>query len=176
MRKTVDGHDYGITWGTGKLADLDFADDIALISDSPLALQNMTTDDDDDELQNNAAKVGLRISAEKTKAMAVGNTQALSLSVDHKDIEFVEHFQYLGSNISRDGDADRDIYTRIGKASSVHRCLRPVWRSKDISKSTKIHLYTSVVIPSAIYASETWRTMTRRIGCSMCSTEDVCVT
>jgi len=32
MRKTVDGHDYGIMWGTGKLADLDFADDIALIS------------------------------------------------------------------------------------------------------------------------------------------------
>jgi len=65
------------------------SDDIALISDSPMALQNMTT-----ELQNNAAKVGLRISAEKTKAMAVGNTQALSLSVDHKDIEFVGHFQY----------------------------------------------------------------------------------
>jgi len=79
------------------------------------------------ELQNNAAKVGLRISAEKTKTMAIGNTQALSLSVDHKDIEFVEHFQYLGSNISRDGDADHDICTRIGKASSVHRRLRPVW-------------------------------------------------
>ena len=40
----------------------------------------------------------------------------------------------------------------------MHRRLRPVWRSKDISKSTKIHLYTSIVIPSAIYASETWRT------------------
>jgi len=89
MRKTVDGHNYGITWETEKLADLDFADDIALISDSPMTLQNMTT-----ELQNNAAKVGLRISAENTKAMAVGNTQALSLSVDHKDIELIEHFQY----------------------------------------------------------------------------------
>jgi len=66
------------------------------------------------ELQNNAAKVGLQISAEKTKTMAIGNTQALSLSVDHKDIEFVQHFQYLGSNISEDGDADHDIYTRIG--------------------------------------------------------------
>ena len=84
VRKTVDGQDYGITWGTGKLTDLDFADDIALISDSPGALQSMTT-----ELQGNAAKVGLRISAEKTKAMAVGNTQTVSLSVEHKDIEFV---------------------------------------------------------------------------------------
>ena len=96
--------------GTGKLTDLEFADDIALISDSPVALQNMTA-----ELQGNAAKVGLWISAEKTKAMTAGNTQALSLIVEHKDIEFVEHFQYLGSNISRYGDADYDIYTRIEK-------------------------------------------------------------
>jgi len=42
MKKTVDGRDYGITCRTGKLTDLDFADDIALISDSPVALQNMT--------------------------------------------------------------------------------------------------------------------------------------
>ena len=67
-------------------------------------------------------------SVQNQKTKAVGNTQALSLSVDHKDIEFVEHFQYLGSNISRYGDADHDIYTRIGQASSVHRRLRPVWR------------------------------------------------
>ena len=52
--------------------DLDFADDTTLISDSQVTLQNMTT-----ELQDNAAKDGLRISAEKAKAMAVGNTQAL---------------------------------------------------------------------------------------------------
>jgi len=119
-------------WGTRKLTDLDFADDIALISDSPGSLQSMTT-----ELQGNAAKVGLRISAEKTKVMAVGNTQTVSLSVEHKDIEFVEHFQYLCSNISRDGTADYDIYTRIGKASSVHRRLRPVWRSKKYQQKHK---------------------------------------
>ena len=40
----------------------------------------------------------------------------------------------------------------------VHRGLRPVWRSDNISKNTKMRLYTSIVIPSAIYASETWRT------------------
>jgi len=70
----------------------------------------------------------------------------------------VEHLQCLGSNISRDGDADYDIYTRIGKASSMQRRLRPVWRSKNISKNTKMRLLSSIVILSAIYASETWRT------------------
>jgi len=104
MTKTVYGRVYGITWGTGTLADLDFPDNKALISDSPVALRKMPF-----ELQGNAAEVGLRISAEKTKTMTVGNIQAPSLSVEHKDTEFVEHFQYLGSNISREGDADYDI-------------------------------------------------------------------
>jgi len=45
------------------------------------------------ELLGNITKVGLRISAEKTNVMAVGNTQAPSLSVEQKDIEFVEYFQ-----------------------------------------------------------------------------------
>jgi len=46
MSKTVDAVFfcfYGITWGTRKLADLDYANNIALISDSSAALQNMTT-------------------------------------------------------------------------------------------------------------------------------------
>ena len=63
MRKTVDGRDYGITCGTRKLTDLDFADDMTLISDSPVTLQDMTTEN----LHGNAAKVGLWISAEKTR-------------------------------------------------------------------------------------------------------------
>jgi len=50
------------------------------------------------------------------------------------------------------------IIITVVVASSVHRRPRPVWRSKSISKDTKIRLYTSIVIPSAIYASETWRT------------------
>ena len=74
----------------------------------------------------------------RIKAMAVGNTQALSLSVDHvdhnKDIEFLEDFQYLGSNISTDGDTDYDIYTLRGKDSSVHSRLCPVWCSKMYDK------------------------------------------
>jgi len=56
-----------------------------------------------------------------------------------------------------DGDADYDIYTRIGKASWV-RMTSPSVEVKNISKNTKMRLYTSIVIASAMYASETWRT------------------
>jgi len=62
MKKTVNGRDYGITWGSEKLADLDFAYDLALLCNTQEELQEMTN-----SLQCNAAKVGLCINAEKRK-------------------------------------------------------------------------------------------------------------
>jgi len=42
MRKTTEGHDFGIMWGQKKLADLDFADDLALLCHTQQAPQDMT--------------------------------------------------------------------------------------------------------------------------------------
>ena len=60
MRKTTHDQDYGIQLGPQKLTDLDFTDDIALLSNTRDALQDMTTG-----LQNNGMKVGLRFSSGK---------------------------------------------------------------------------------------------------------------
>ena len=84
---------------------------------------------------------------EKTKAMIVGNNTMSALTVNGTDIEHVDNFQYLRSYMSNDVDVTYDMCTRIGKASSVFRRLRPIWRSSRISKNTKLHLYTLVVIP-----------------------------
>ena len=62
MKKTVNGRDYGITWGSEKLADLDFADDLALLCNMQEELQEMTN-----SLQYNAAKVGLCINTRENK-------------------------------------------------------------------------------------------------------------
>jgi len=50
MRKTTHGQDYGM--GRGKLADLDFADDIAFTGNTRDTLQDITTG-----LQNNGMNV-----------------------------------------------------------------------------------------------------------------------
>jgi len=49
-----------------RLTDLDFADDLSLLAQSRATLQKMTTN-----LEIEAKKVGLRISAEKTKVMQI---------------------------------------------------------------------------------------------------------
>ena len=60
---------YGISWSlSGRLTDLDCFGDIVMLSDSHAIMQHVI-----DDLNTNAAKVGLHISCEKTKAMFVVN-------------------------------------------------------------------------------------------------------
>ena len=61
MRKTFEDKEWGINMSHGNLSDLDFADDIALLANKLQQLQEMTS-----SLEENAAKVGLQISSEKT--------------------------------------------------------------------------------------------------------------
>ncbi|KAJ8361822.1 hypothetical protein AAFF_G00418630 [Aldrovandia affinis] len=83
MRKTLAGMNFGIKWGQDRLTNLDFADDLALISHTHYALQEMTSN-----LHEHGGKVGLRISHEKTKAMIIGQDQHHPpLSLGEHDID-----------------------------------------------------------------------------------------
>ena len=93
-------------------------------------------------------------------------TQRSSLrptAVAQRNIEYVERFTYLGSVISSDGDAEADINTRLAKAAAVFRRLDNVWRSSTLSLKIKLDIYTSLIVSTAIYAGDTWKS-TARIG------------
>jgi len=63
--------------------------------------------------------------------------------------------------MSRTGEVCTDIHARIGKASTVFRRLYNVWRCSGIGMNTKLRLYASVVLPTAIYAGETWTSLAK---------------
>ena len=69
------------------------------------------------------------------------------IAVAQGNIEYVdERFTYLGSVISRDGDVEADINTRLAKAAAVFRRLDNVWQSSTLSLKIKLDLYTSLII------------------------------
>jgi len=144
--------EFGIPWGRGKLTDLDFADDVALLSHSATMLQQMT-----DSLNTTAEKVGLRISCEKSKVSTVGATTATPTTIGQQALEGAREFQYLGSIISTESDVEDDIRARIGKAASTFQRLRKIWSSHSINLDTKLRLYMSIVIPTVLHACETWK-------------------
>ena len=83
------------------------------------------------------------------------NVDRIELAED--EIDEVEDFAYLGSNISKDGGSDQDIPVRIGKARTAFAILTPVWRSKVISRKTKLRIFNTNVKSVLLYGSETWR-------------------
>ncbi|EYC26244.1 hypothetical protein Y032_0010g1038 [Ancylostoma ceylanicum] len=152
MRKAIKSGEAGISWDNhDRLTDLDYADDIAILAESDSRLQEATS-----SLNQEATKIGLRISAEKQKVMKIGIEHTpTNINVGTIQLENVTKFTYLGSTVSYDGDADIDIRTRIAKAAAVFRRLQPLWATTSISNNIKLRLYLSIVVPTAIYASET---------------------
>ena len=86
----------GIKWlNNTTLEDLDFADDIALLSHSYNDQQIKTT-----SLSEIASQVGLLINSTKTKILET-LTSPNTITLNGNDIEKVNNFTYLGSYISR---------------------------------------------------------------------------
>ena len=154
MRRTTKDQRTGIQWTLlTQLEDLDFADDLALVSENHTHMQQKT-----DRLQTNSEQLGLKINTGKTKTMRLNPSKQDPITLRGETIEDVEHFTYLGSNISRDGGADRDIEFRIGKAQLAFRILRPIWLSKQLSNNTKLRIFNTNVKTVLLYGSETWKT------------------
>ena len=131
----------GIQWTfMTSLEDLDFADDLALLS---YRIQDMR--DKTRALEVQGAKVGLKINATKTKLMRIGTKRGDGVSVEGGRIEEVDEFTYLGSIVSKKGGTDEDIQAGIGKARQAFAMLRPIWRSMALTTKTKLRVFGSNV-------------------------------
>ena len=154
MKETISNEKRGIRWTlTTTLEDLDFADDIALLSQKQQDIQNKTT-----RFSNTAAKIGLKASTKKTKHMRMNSRIDTPVRMQEEDIEEVTEFTYLGSKMSADGDTEVEIRTRITKASQAFASLKNIWKCRNISTNTKIRLFKSNVLSVLLYGSESWKT------------------
>ena len=105
--------------GSVLIQDLEYADDMALVSDSMDALEEVLR-----SLDAVCSGVGLSISSKKSKILAIcpsislgAMPRAVQLSLEEEPVAVVEEFEYLGSTISQDCTLDREISVRISKAA-----------------------------------------------------------
>ena len=153
IMKRVIGDEDGIEWlGSDRVADLDYADDIALMSEDVRSMNRMT-----EKLAQEASKVGLVMNRRKTKVMAVQPTEDIRIVLEGEVIEEVEWFEYLGSTVCNDGDVRKEVGIRIGKAGAVFSKMRKVWTSRGIALKTKLKLFNAIVLSILLYGSETWK-------------------
>nr|KAG5692449.1 hypothetical protein BaRGS_010159 [Batillaria attramentaria] len=154
MKITTTGRKNGIQWTLWtQLDDLDFADDLALLSHSHSQMQDKTTC-----LEATSAGTGLKINRRKTELMKINTTANTPVTVGGEPIREVESFVYLGSVVDGQGGTDRDVTARIGKARAAMVMLKNIWASKVVSIRTKLCIFNSNVKSVLLYGCETWRT------------------
>ena len=156
MKETTSEGRNGIQWTlmgpNNQLDDLDFADDLALLSSTRQQMQAKT-----DTMAEKSAKIGLHVNRGKTKVMRVNNQSQEPISVYGEPIEEVDFFIYLGSVVDKLGGTDADIKTRKGKARSAFKKMKNVWSSAMLSTRIKVRIFNSTIKPVLMYGSETWR-------------------
>ena len=78
------------------------------------------------------------------------------MQIDGKIMETVRDFLFLGSKITADGDCSHEIKRHLHLGRKVMTNLDSIFRSRDITLPTKVHLVKAVVFPVVMYGCESW--------------------
>lgn len=105
MRSTPSKDNIGII--LSNLKDLDYADDLALLSHLEAQMQRKTSN-----LHSNASKIGLNFNIKKTEVMPLNTKSSPKIKLNGEDMKNTPHFTYLGSVVTSEGGADKDIVGR----------------------------------------------------------------
>ena len=103
------------------------------------------------KVKEESGKVGLKLNIQKTKIMASGPITSWEI-----DGETVSDLIFLCSNITEDGDCSHEIKRRLLLGRKVMANLDSIFKSRDITLPTKVHLVKATVFPVVMYGCESW--------------------
>ena len=78
------------------------------------------------------------------------------MEIDGKTMETVTDFVFLGSKITADGDCNYEIKRCLFLGRKVMTNLDSIFKSRDITLPTKVHLVKALVFPVVMYRCESW--------------------
>ena len=104
------------------------------------------------KVREESEKVGLKLNIQKTKIMA--SSPITSWQIDGETVETVAGFILLGSKITVDGDCSHETKRHLLLGRKVKTNLDSIFKSRDITLPTKIHLVKAMVFPVVMYGCE----------------------
>ena len=129
--------------------NLRYTDDITLMAESEEELKSLLM-----KVKEESEKVGLNLNIQKTKIMASG--PLTSWEIDGETVETVRDFIFWGSKITADGACSHEIKRHLLLGRKVMTNLDSIFKSRDITLPTKVHLVKAMVFPIVIYGCESW--------------------
>ena len=79
-----------------------------------------------------------------------------SWEIDGETVETMSDFIFLGSKITADGDCSHEIKRRLLLGRKVMTNLDSIFKSRDITLPTKVHLVKAIAFPVVMYRCESW--------------------
>ena len=106
------------------------------------------------KVKEESEKVGLKLDIQKMKIMASG--PITSWQIDGETVETVSDFVFWGSRITADGDCSHEIKRFLLLGRKVMTNLDSIFKSRDITLPTKVHLVKAMVFLVVMYGCESW--------------------
>ena len=103
------------------------------------------------EVKEESEKIGLKHNIQKTKIMTSAPITSWQI-----DGETVADFILGGSQITADGYCSHEIKRRLLLGRKVMTNPDSIFKSRDITLPTKVHLVKAMVFPVVMYGCESW--------------------
>ena len=129
--------------------NLRYADDTTLMAESEEELKTFLM-----KVKEESGKVDLNLNIQKTKIMT--SSPITSWEIDGETVETVADFIFLLSKITANGDCSHEIKRRLLLGRRVMTNLDNIFKSRDITLPTKVHLIKAMVFPVVMYGCESW--------------------
>ena len=139
----------GMKTAKRNINNLRSADDTTLRAESEEELKSLLM-----KVKEESEKVGLKLNIQRTKIMA--SSPITSWQIDGETVETVSDFIFGGSKITADGDCSHEIERRLLLGRKVVTNLDSIFKSRDITLPTKVHLVKAMVFPVVMYGCESW--------------------
>ena len=139
----------GIKIAGRNISNLRYTDDTTFMAESEEELKSLLM-----KVKVESEKVGLKLNIQKTKIMA--SVPITSWRIDGETVETVSDFLFLGSKLTADGECSHEIKRRSLLGRKVMTNLDSIFKSRDITLPTKVHLIKAMLFPVVMYGCESW--------------------
>ena len=106
------------------------------------------------KVKEESEKVALKLNIQKMKTMASG--PITPQQIEEETMETVADLIFLGSKIIADSDCSHEIKRRLLPGRKTMSNLDSIFKSRDITLPTKIHLIKAMVFLVVMYGCDSW--------------------
>ena len=101
------------------------------------------------KVKEESKKIGLKLNIQKTKILA--SSPITSWEIEWETVETVSDVIFFGSKITEDGDCSHEIKRLLLLGRKVMTNLDSIFKSRDITLPTKVHLLRAMAFPVVMY-------------------------